>query len=155
MEFNSEYYIQEIGAKNPWNPSAQDLKIQWGIHFLTFLNTDRNAPKKNFEQKYGHSHFKSALKINFQLWEVVKLKMHVYANTCIFSWTTSRSRKLIFKADLKLECPYFNSKFFFRAFRSVFKKVKKWISHCIFKSCAEGFQGLYLPTKQPWGYPKF
>ena len=22
-----------------------------------------------------------------------------------------------------------------RAFQSVFKKVKKWISHCIFKSC--------------------
>ena len=22
------------------------LKIQWEIHFLTFLNTDRNAPKK-------------------------------------------------------------------------------------------------------------
>ena len=32
----------------PRNPSAQDLKIQWEIHFLTFKNTDRNAPKKKF-----------------------------------------------------------------------------------------------------------
>ena len=37
---------------------------------------------------------------NFQLWEVVKLKLHVFAYTCIFSLNTSRSRKLIFKADL-------------------------------------------------------
>ena len=29
------------------------------------------------------------------------------------------------------------------ASRSVFKKVKKWISHCSFKSCAEGFWGLF------------
>ena len=26
------------------------LKIQWEIHFFTFLNTDRNAPKKNLDQ---------------------------------------------------------------------------------------------------------
>ena len=28
----------------------------------------------NLEQKYGHSHFKSAFGINFGLWEAVKLK---------------------------------------------------------------------------------
>ena len=64
----------------------------------------------------------------------------------------------------------YNSKFlFFGAFLPIFNKVKKWISHCIFKSCAEGFKGfffklgsifflpngLYLPTKQPWGSPMF
>ena len=53
------------------------LKIQGEIHFLTFLNTDQEAPKK-FKMKYKHSHFKSAFKINFQLWEVVKLKMRKY-----------------------------------------------------------------------------
>ena len=45
--------------------------------------------------------------------EVVKLKIHVFAYKCIFSLTTSRNWKLIFKADLKWECPYFYSKFFF------------------------------------------
>ena len=57
----------------------------------------------------------SFLKINFRLWEVVKLKIHVFAYTCIFSLTISRSWKLILKADLKWECPYFYSKFFFRS----------------------------------------
>ena len=56
------------------------------------------------------------------------------------------------------------------AFWPIFNKVKKWISHCIFKSFAEGVKGffssqganffakllcLYLPTKQPWGSPMF
>ena len=54
------------------------------------------------------------------------------------------------------------------AFRPLFNKVKKWISHCIFKSCAEGLRffffnheanflpnGLYLPSKQLWGSPMF
>ena len=27
----------------------------------------------------------------------------------------------------------------FGAFQPIFNKVKKWILHCIFKSCAEGF----------------
>ena len=63
------------------------LKIQYEIHFLTFLNTDQNG--KKIEQNYGHTHFKSALKINFRRREVVKLKIHIFANTCIFSLTTS------------------------------------------------------------------
>ena len=44
---------------------------------------------------------------------MVKLKIDVFAYMCIFSLTTSQSRKLILKTDLKLECPYFYSKFFF------------------------------------------
>ena len=35
-------YVEE--EKKP-NPSAQDLKIQWEIHFLTLLNIGRNAKK--------------------------------------------------------------------------------------------------------------
>ena len=55
-------------------------------------------------------------------------------------------------------------KFLFWVFWPIFNKVKKWISHCIFKSYAEGFRvffqarklfflqnGLYSPTQQPWG----
>ena len=63
---------------------------------------------------------------------------------------------------------HFSHKVLYNYF-SFFNKVKQWISHCIFKSCVEGFRvfffnlrsnfflpnGLYLPTKQPWGFPKF
>ena len=58
--------------------------------------------------------------------------------------------------------------FFFWSVRSISYKVKKWISHCIFKSSSEGFRffffnheanflpnGLYLPSKQLWGSPMF
>ena len=100
--------------------------------FFDFLKYWPKHFKKNIEQKYGHSHFKSALGINFQLWEVVKLKRHKYVHLCIFCLTTSWSQKLISKTDLKRECPYFYSIFFLK-FWSVFKKVKKWISNCIGK----------------------
>ena len=109
------------------------FKIQLEIHFWT-LNTDRNAPKKNLELKYGHSHFKSALKINFWLRKVVKLKIHVYANTCIFSLTTSQNQKLIFKAHLKWECPYFYSKFFLERFGKYSKKSKNGFP-IVFSKC--------------------
>ena len=56
-----------------------------------------------------------------------------FLTLCIFRLTTFRSPKLIPKADLKRECPYFYSEFFFEAFWLIFKKVRKWISHCIFK----------------------
>ena len=38
--------------------------------------------------------------------------------TCLdcFSLTTSRSQKMILKADWKCECPYFYSKFFLKSF---------------------------------------
>ena len=74
-------------------------------------------------------------KIRIEIWtfsfqicfqnQFFKLKIHEYAYTRNFSLTTSRSQKLILKADSKWEYPYFYSKFFFGAFWSVFKKVKK------------------------------
>ena len=94
IEVKSLNYTEVINVtsntQSSENHSADDI-----------LKTDQNAPKKNLEWKYGHFHFKSVLKINFRLREVVKLRIHVYANMCIFSLTTFRSRKLIFKADLK------------------------------------------------------
>ena len=41
---------EPIGYLHNWPLPEQHhfLKIQWEIHFLTFLNTDRNAPKKKF-----------------------------------------------------------------------------------------------------------
>ena len=64
---------------------------------------------------------------------MVKLKIHVFAYTCIFSLTTSQSRKLIFKADLKWECPYFYSKLFFWSISVSISKSKKMDFPCIFK----------------------
>ena len=66
--------------------------------------------------------FQICFEINFRLWEVVKRKIHKYAYLGIFCLTTSQSRKLIPKADLKKECPYFYSKFSFEEFWSIFKK---------------------------------
>ena len=40
--------ISFLAWKKTLNTSAQDLKIQWEINFLTFKNTDRNAPNKIF-----------------------------------------------------------------------------------------------------------
>ena len=57
--------------------------------------------QKKFECKYGRSHFKSAFGINFGLLEVVKRKIRKYMYLHIFRLTTSQSRKLIPKADLK------------------------------------------------------
>ena len=101
--------------------------------FFYFFKYWPKHSKKKFRIEIWTFSFQICFKNYFRLREVVKLEIHVYTNTCIFSLTTSRSQKLIFKADLKWECPYFYSKFFCGAFPAVFKKVKKWISNCIFK----------------------
>ena len=62
-------------------------------------------------------------------------------SNCIFSLTTSRSQKLIPKADLKWECPYFDSKFFFEAFLSVFKKKSKNVFPIVFSKSELLWQG--------------
>ena len=71
-----------------------------GNPFLDFLKYCMEIFKKKFIYIYRYSYFKFAFRINFQLWEVVELKIRKYANLCIFSLTTS-GRKLILKADSK------------------------------------------------------
>ena len=106
--------------------------------FLLFLNIDQNSSNKNLVKKYWYSLFKSAFGINFRLREVVKRKIHKYAYLRIFSLTTSRSQKLIPKADLKWECPYFYSKNVVQEFWSIWngwtdQVSKKWIEEiCYF-----------------------
>ena len=51
--------------------------------------------------------------------ENTRIRVYVY-----FQFTTSQSQKMIFKADLKWECPYFNSKFFLERFGQYLKKSK-------------------------------
>ena len=84
---------------------------------------------------------------DFEQGHPILLKIHKYVYLCIFRLTTSRSRKLIPKADLKWECPYFYSKFFFEEFRSIFKKAKKWIFHCIFKKWFDLGRVLFFTKK--------
>ena len=99
MDQNSNLNLQVVQGDFPIKYGPKTLKhpfkIQWEIHFFTFSNTDRNAPKNKLEQNYGYSHFKSAFKIHFRLREVVKLKKSKYAYLCISSLTPSRSQKLI------------------------------------------------------------
>ena len=53
---SSLQYIEDLRNPSCWSESEyfyqhgqfHFLEIQWEIHFLTFLNTDRNAPKKKF-----------------------------------------------------------------------------------------------------------
>ena len=75
-----------------------------------------------------------------------------YANWRIFSLTTSRSPKLIPKADFKWICPYFNSKIFFGVFWSS-QKIQKWISHCLLKSCMANGRGQFW--RYHMGYLEF
>ena len=84
--------------KKPRDPSAQDLKIQWEIHFFTFLNIDRNAPKKIQNRKYIRLYEKNAFGFNFGPREVPKLEnMHFHFHA-FSGWGTSRGPKLNPKA---------------------------------------------------------
>ena len=66
---------------------------------------------------------------------MVKRKIHKYAYLRIFGLTTSRSQKLIPKADLKWEWPYFYSKFFcLKSFGQYLKKPKHGFSFIFSKS---------------------
>ena len=67
--------------------------------------------KKKFRIKVWTFSFQICFWNQFSTLEVVKRKIHKYAYLRIFSLTTSRSQKFIPKADLKWECPYFNSNF--------------------------------------------
>ena len=51
--------------------------------------------------------------------------------------------KISFESSFLIKCYIITSLNFFGEFQSIFKSVKQFISHCIFKSCAEGF-GVYF-----------
>ena len=53
-------------VKNKTLPRSNHfLKIQWKVYFLTFLNTDRNAPKKKFRIEIWTFSFKICFKNQF------------------------------------------------------------------------------------------
>ena len=78
--------------------AEQDLKIQWEIHFFTFLNTDCKAPKKIQNSNYIGLLKKSAFKNDFGPREVLKLKMLTRRRLNIFSSSPSRGKKNIFES---------------------------------------------------------
>ena len=77
--------------------------------------------------------FQICFRNQFWLRKVVKRKISKYAYLPIFSLTTSWSPKLIPKAELKWECPYFYFNFFCWKVLANILKVKKLISNCILK----------------------
>ena len=61
-------------------------------------------------------------------------------------WGTSQGQKSNLKAfSHKVLYNYYSN--FFYGFRPIFNQVKKWISHCIFESCAEGF-GFFFSSEE-------
>ena len=151
--------------KKTLNPSAQDVKIQWEIKFSTFCCWSKCSKKiynRNMDLLISKLLSKSIL-------DVGKWSNWKYANTYlhIFSLTTSGSPKLISKAVLKWEGPYFYRNFFLEDLDKQQKKLKMGFpivfSNLVRKSL--GFfharalifspNALYLPTKKPWGAPNF
>ena len=113
-----------------------------GNPIFNFFVVGQNAPKKIYNRNVDLliSKLLSKSILNFGKWSNWK-----YVNTYfrIFSLTTSRSPKLILKAVLKWEGPYFYCKIFWSVLTNN-KKVENWISHCSFKSCAEWFRFFFF-----------
>ena len=89
------FFRKKFRRKNcPPHPN-HFLKIQWEIHFFTFLNTDQNAPKRKFRIEIWTFSFQICFKNQFSTSGSGPTE-----NTQI-RLTTSRSPKLIQKANLK------------------------------------------------------
>ena len=130
--------------KKTLNPSAQDLKIQWEIRFSTFLCWSKRS-KKIYNRNLGLLISKLLSKSILGLGKWSNWK---YANTYlrIFTvWPLPEVQNWFWKQ-------FWNEKvdisvvIFFWVFWPT-KKVVNWISHCIFKSCAEGFRVFFLHAR--------
>ena len=95
-----------------------------GNSFFDFLKYWPKCSKKKFRLEIWTFSFQICFKNKFSTSGSGQTEKHIYAYTCVFSLTTSRSWKLIFKADLKWECPYFYFKFFLEHFGQYLKKSK-------------------------------
>ena len=63
------------------------LKIQWEIHFLTFLNIDRNAPKKKFRTVNMYDFKRKLLsKSILDLGKCPNQKTHESESACFLVW---------------------------------------------------------------------
>ena len=129
QQVNTGHSVKKLALQHenkPRNPSAQDLKLQWEIHFLTFFNTDQNA----------------SIFFRIVIWTFLYQICFLYQFLTLGSGQTENTQIRVFAhfqfdqfPKLKIN---FESRFeirisillFFKkigAFRSVFIKVKKWI----------------------------
>ena len=91
--------MQKLGIylKNKTPPRPNHfLKIQWEIHFFTFLNIDRNAIF--FNSNYIALYEKTAFKTDFGPREVSELENLHFHFHAFSGWGTSRSPKSVLKA---------------------------------------------------------
>ena len=122
--------------------AKQDLKIQWEINFLTFFNTDRNAPIFLRIEIWTFS-FQICFRKQFSTsgsGRTENTQVCVLAN---FQFDHFLKSKIYFESRFTIKMSIFLLEFFFGAFRLVFKKVRQLISHCIFKSCSANGRGKF------------
>ena len=92
-----------------------------GNPFLTFFNTDRNAPKIFQNSNMGI----------------------IISNLLLESIFDFPKSKIDSKSRFDMRMAILVFKIFFGVFWSLFKKVKKWIFHCIFKYGSANRRGLF------------
>ena len=120
--FTFKWIKLENQEKKPWT-TLPDLMTSHHSPSLLYLPTSTHWP--------------------LAVWRSLKSRKYALLHT--FSLNTSRSPKLIPKADLQRECPYFYSNFFFEEFWSIFKKkvLKKNYFPLYFKNGFGRCRGLF------------
>ena len=153
--------------KNPLNPSAQDLKIHWVIHFLTMLNIGRNAPKKNLNSNYIVLYEKRFSDSILDLGKCPNPKTHESESACFQVGHFARSKiesesifLIKFYIITILNIFWSNLVYIYQSRKMDFPLYFQILSGRVqgfFSSTRSYFllpNGLFLPTKQPWGSPK-
>ena len=77
--FRNFFFCKKMPPPRP----NHHFKIQWEIHFLSFLNTDRNAPKKKFRIEIWTFSFQICFKNQFSTsgrgqTENTRIRVYVY-----------------------------------------------------------------------------
>ena len=92
-------------AKNKTLPRPNHfLKIQWEIHFFTFLNTDRNGPKQNFEQQLYSTLLENCFQNRFRTTGSVRTRKHALSLSCIFWLGHFPKSKNSFESSFLIKC---------------------------------------------------
>ena len=110
------------------------FKIQWEIHFFTFLNIGRNSSKfffKNRNMDILISNLLSESILDYGKWSNGK---YTYTRICVFSvWPLPVVQNWFWKQIWNENVHISNLNFLSKTFGQYLKKVIKWISHCILK----------------------
>ena len=148
------------------NPSAQDLRIQWEIHFFTFLNIGQNAPKKIRIVIIQYFIRKMLSKSIFDLGNCPNRKAHEIKSACFLIGALCNVQNPIWNQFSHKVLYNYYSNFLLERFNLYLTKSKIGF-HIVLSNLARkgsGFffqgrkliflpNGFYLPTEQPWGSP--